>query len=283
MTVIADLARPLFFERNVTLSHGLRTKSAFDLALYPAMGRRDIGVLIATVIGVVEFIDGEEEFEYEVYKKKYPDLVAPASQFFNPKFPRKWGAGEKQVFISEGNAIVSRVWSGQHILTPSNDMTEMKKIHVQVDCHLKQGWGLHSHWNVAVKKYPPFYKTRSFVRAGTAGAIDNGEVNLNMIDIYPEDLGGPTKFVTIAHEFGHVLGMRDEYLEGTVPADVPWFVSDTASIMNRGNVVRPRHYVLFATWLDKAFRSGTLLRGLTPGWRVGEFPPFTTVANAGIG
>jgi hypothetical protein len=42
--------------------------------------------------------------------------------------------------------------------------------------------------------------------------------------------------------------------------DNPNWLTDAASIMNRSEIVRDRHYVFFADWLDQRFGTGLVWR-----------------------
>ncbi|HND56561.1 MAG TPA: hypothetical protein PLV92_29285, partial [Pirellulaceae bacterium] len=52
------------------------------------------------------------------------------------------------------------------------------------------------------------------------------------------------------HEFGHMLGLRDEY---DTAKDNPYWTGDADSVMNKGEIVRARHYAPFAAWLTAQF------------------------------
>lgn len=71
-----------------------------------------------------------------------------------------------------------------------------------------------------------------------------------------EGVGGAPATVR-AHEFGHLIGMYDEYKEGAVSPAARFSTSfsdrrvvDPSSIMNAGSRVYPRHYEEFQKWFE---------------------------------
>ena len=128
----------------------------------------------------------------------------------------------------------------------------------------------HSHWNLHITKVDS--GVTSNVDDG-GGLITNGDANLDSQDLLPEDKGGPAPMVPAIHEFGHMIGYRDEYVgKGGAAADNPHHTADLGSIMNRSITVRERHYVLLADWLTRQSDPGVL-------WRVNGV---TDVTNAKI-
>lgn len=47
------------------------------------------------------------------------------------------------------------------------------------------------------------------------------------------------------HEFGHMLGLDDEYIKGSI------WIKDKNSVMNNGEVIKGRHLTYFYIWLNK--------------------------------
>lgn len=71
---------------------------------------------------------------------------------------------------------------------------------------------------------------------------------------------------TVAHEFGHVFGLSDEYTEGSrAPGQLAWHdstasaagvtggarIEESDNIISVGNTVRPQHYSTFAWALNQ--------------------------------
>ena len=61
---------------------------------------------------------------------------------------------------------------------------------------------------------------------------------------------------TSAHEFGHMLGLPDEY-PGQAPAGSS-YTKDFVSIMNYGGHVRERHYKPFVDWINKSLSDDSI-------------------------
>ena len=92
-------------------------------------------------------------------------------------------------------------------------LTSGKKIHLDLDFDTQiDGW-MADHWEITVTKIPK----------GCAGKLQSGA----------------------AHEFGHMLGLADEYKTSSK------HVKDCASIMHSGSSTRPRHNSTMIKWLEK--------------------------------
>ncbi|MCS7026802.1 MAG: hypothetical protein NZV14_18535 [Bryobacteraceae bacterium] len=103
------------------------------------------------------------------------------------------------------------------------------------------------HYTVTVIKIPAGAPGRSWVNFGTR------QITLHSDDLDPRgactdtDVCTDNGFLTAPHEFGHTIQLPDEY-RATSP-----HVSDTASIMNIGRQVRPRHLQLIVNTLNQMF------------------------------
>jgi hypothetical protein len=117
---------------------------------------------------------------------------------------------------------------------------------------LIEGLGItsHSHWNVTITKVTE--ATTSSTDPSFSTFISNGEIAFDSLDLTTLDRGTGALQRGAVHEFGHMLGYRDEYTNARNHND---WTSDERSIMCHGEEVRPRHYVLLAEWLNRQNRS----------------------------
>lgn len=244
MALIPDRGRMIFSETNVDAPAGLKTVSCQDVALYPELGHRGRGVLVVTVIGSVKFVDG----------------VATAGGA-----ALTWTPGEKAKFLTDVPDAVADVWSEKHRITTTSKLTDFSDVGVMFELKLTEAMSVlsHSHWNVFVTKVDKWRSSCVDKRWSTW--ISNGETHLDSLDLRPEDKGGSSTQRGCVHEFGHMLGYRDEY--PAAQANPDW-VAETESLMHSCEVVKPRHYAFYADWLTKQFRIKASLAKQPIEWNV---------------
>lgn len=231
MTLVPDTGRLIHSEINVDIPAGLKVKAAYDLALYPEMGRPGRGVLVVTVNGDMTFKDG-------------------ASSTTGAALA--WTGAEKTSFLSNGASQIATVWGEKHRLTTTSTTPPITDIGVIFDIKLKEGRGFfdHNHWDMTVTKVDQF--TTSSVDPTASSFITDGIANLDSQDTTGVNKGAAMRQHAIVHEFGHMIGYRDEYRDASGAAeDNPNHLGDLDAVMNVGERVRARHYVFFADWLDK--------------------------------
>jgi hypothetical protein len=131
----------------------------------------------------------------------------------------------------------------------------------------------HSHWNMNVTKVDKF--TTSSV-CGCGGPLWNGHSTLDSLDFRGENKGGPNTQRGAVHEFGHMLGHRDEYPEAKT--NLAW-TADKDAVMNAGEQIRKRHYAMFAAWLTAKYRDLAIKHRKPIVWKVeGD----TDISNASL-
>jgi hypothetical protein len=232
MPLIPDLSNVIFSEQNVDIPAGLRTADAYDLTLYRELGNPARAVLVVTIILNFKFIDGTSSN----------------------------GSGAKLVWTSDGTKSFmdgvkkecTAVWSEEFRLTTLNPTPAQKDVGVIFDIRTAENMGVtsHSHWNVNTTALD------SFIRSSVCGCggnfITNGTATWDSLDLQPVSRGGPNPMRDAIHEFGHMLGLRDEY-PGAYMENTVWN-GDMLSVMRAGETIQPRHYVFFSDWISRQWQ-----------------------------
>jgi hypothetical protein len=208
--------------------------AAYDLGLYEELGSSTRAVLEVTIILIFYFEDTGD---------------TPG---------RKWkDDNEKALFMADFSKSCNAVWSEQHQLVTTNSVPPAQTAGVIFDIQTfnSDDASGHSHWNVKCRKVDA--PRWSFTKPGGGGTFTNGEAEWNSLDMTPVSRGGPSTRRTALHEFGHMLGYRDEYPDpSATPKEKALLFTDkhpgdTDSIMYWGETVYPRHYVFFADWISR--------------------------------
>jgi hypothetical protein len=230
MPLLPNKGRLIYSERNVDAPAGLKCSSCYDLALYPEMGSSSRGVLVVTVIGAIKFVEG----------KSWSDGSKLSCT-----------AQERADFITGVQAAVDDAWGEKHRIKTMSTVPVFTDVGVLFDLQLSESLGVldHTHWNVTVTKVDKW--TSSCVSPFFSTWMSNGEAQLDSLDLRPEPKGGPGTQRGAVHEFGHMLGYRDEY---QAARDNTNWLSDGASIMHSSEQVQARHYAFFADWLTTQYK-----------------------------
>jgi hypothetical protein len=242
MALIPNKSKRLFEEINVDVPAGLKTSDAYDAALYEEIGKPGRGVLVITVICSFKFKEG---------KDKSGGALG-------------WVGGDKTDFMTKFRTDVPAAWGEQFRITTTSSVPAVTDVGVIFDIKTAEDMSVvsHSHWNLNVTKVGE-WKTSSVDSCG--GVVWNGEVTLDSLDFRPENKGGPNKQRGAVHEFGHMLGHRDEYPEAK--ANTNW-VADLDAVMNAGEKIRERHYAMFAGWITEQYKVAAHLAREAIDWKV---------------
>ncbi len=245
MTVIPDKGKMYFFERNVDTPGITRPSSTYDLGLYAELGVSDRAVLVVNMIANLTYKDGNN---------------------------LSWTGVEKTNFTADLISKLKDVWQEKHTLrTMTPTVLVYKTISVIFDFQFTEGLGktAHSHWNIDITKIPPDDFVTSTTDDGNFAGILNGRVALDSNDLKQVDKGASEKQYPAAHEFGHMIGYRDEYLnaKGAAEDNASW-TTDLVSIMNRGSTVQARHYIWFADWCNRQCATAAALSRQPIDWKV---------------
>lgn len=227
MTLIYNPARPILQGQNIRPPLGsIFNGQSYRLKLFPELGRSDRSVLVIKMVLQFQFNDGDGG---------------------------SWTQGEKQTFShSFVNAVVS-VWSEKfRILTTSTvPVREARDVGVVFEFpYYIDGWHTDDDFELSVTKIPS-----GGFRVSSCG-YSLGNTYLDSEDVVGVNKGASMHQRGVVHEFGHMLGLRDEYSSANAN---PHHTGDLDSIMNVGERVRQRHYAPFAGWLTANFVTASRL------------------------
>ncbi|WP_282144319.1 immune inhibitor A domain-containing protein [Cellulophaga baltica] len=148
-----------------------------------------------------------------------------------------WSAFDKTKFVKDFESSVNSKWGNKRVL---KKLSKGKKVFIDFRFEfITTGWSITEHWEVHVKKIKKGAFSTSSVNPITS------RVNLDSEDFTTVMKNGGGKQRGIVHEFGHMLGLPDEYKEGT-PHE-----KDFNSIMNGGEQIKKRHDAVYLKWLEK--------------------------------
>lgn len=154
----------------------------------------------------------------------------------------KWDGAETRKFVATWRGDVATAWTSKRYRRYKNIYIS---IHVSFDIRIGTSFP-GSHWQIMVEKLPSGSTGKtSFVWRDQMG--QKYDVQLDSLDNEKKTgLADGTQTGSI-HEFGHMLGLGDEYTSDAAKA----VQKDKKSIMNSGSTVRPRHYTSLLQWAEK--------------------------------
>jgi hypothetical protein len=202
---------------------------SYWIKVHPELGNSNRSVMVVSMILQFQYIDG------------------PGGS---------WTTAEKTDFAHKFIWAVQAVWNEKHRLTTSSTVPVAALRDVGITFDLRyyiDGWHTNDDFEIGVTKHPADASWLVSVCS-----YSSGETTLDSNDLRPETKGASMKQRDAVHEFGHMLGLRDEYAAARSNVN---HLSDLDSIMNVGEVVRPRHYAPFAAWMtEKSSTNARLTR-----------------------
>ena len=158
----------------------------------------------------------------------------------------QWTPEEKTQFMADYDSAIQAAWGGKTITT---DDGQQVSLDVNLDLVEAPGGffgGVRDmvdgseNWSVDVKRIPEGDFSQSYVvPSRNTGSFDSE-------DVKPTEKGASDPQVGAAHEFGHMIGLPDEY-NGSAGPDA---AKDTDSIMHTGADVRERHLDILESWAE---------------------------------
>ncbi len=182
----------------------------------------------------------DDAFDIRLYKLASGDyeleVFMKLQFFFEGNALSKWKDSEKSLFVKNWERDIKKAWGNKRIRTlPSG-----KQVMLNFDFSTQIGGWMFDHWEITVTKIKPGGFRTSYV------AYKRGQVTLDSEDLVPVSKGAKTPQRGAAHEFGHMLGLDDEYIKGSKHKH------DLQSIMHSSELIRPRHNSTIVKWLNNA-------------------------------
>lgn len=154
---------------------------------------------------------------------------------FNDHGNHEWQNHEKHGYVQEFEAVINRVWGNYR---PLQELSEDKKVHLDIRFHsVVDKWSFNENWEVHVTKIGEGKFYQSHLNPIT------GKVTLDSQDIVALEREAGISQRGIVHEFGHMLGLPDDYARESE------HFHDVSSVMHSGEAIRPRHDAVFMDWL----------------------------------
>jgi hypothetical protein len=235
---IPDKGKVLYCQSNVTTPTVDKVPAAYDLTLYPEVGKSDRAVLEVYTTVQFQFVSGKTK----------------AGTALN------WTPAEKKVYAQKFCDSVFGVWDNRHRITDTSGNAQWKDVGVVFELdYWIDGWTASEHWEFEVKKVDEFNVSYVMVQQNT-GVMDNQDTDSTLKFVSP-DRKSDLYQRPAAHEFGHCLGFNDEYATDDNHHNMYW-TWDRDSILHSGEQVRERHYATFAHWLTQQMEAGGTNRQL---------------------
>lgn len=229
---IPDKGKVLYCQQNYTPPTQITAPSAYDLTLYPEVGSTDRAVLVVYTTVQFIFVDGKSTSGTAL----------------------TWTEGEKKPYVQKFVDTIFDVWDNRHRITDTSGNAQWKDIGVvfEVD-YWTGGWVASEHWELQVKKVDQ--RNTSYIQPTlNTGEMDNLDVDMT-IKVPATATTAAISQRPAAHEFGHCLGLNDEYVSPGGGHNPHW-TTDRESILAMGEKVRERHYAPLADWLTRQMESG---------------------------
>jgi hypothetical protein len=190
---------------------------------------------------------GDAKSAYDLSLVRFPNgdlelVLFMKLQFFFEDGPGgAWSEAARSKYVKDWVVAVTNAWSGRRLRTLKGG----KSVSVRISFQTQIGGFMWDHWEITVTRINSGGFRTSYVRPGS------NEVTLDSEDIVPVTKSGSAGCDQrgAAHEFGHMIGLDDEYKSGHLHK------SDLRSVMNSCEDVKDRHVYGLRDWLDAKLRA----------------------------
>jgi hypothetical protein len=160
-----------------------------------------------------------------------------------------WQAGEREQFTADCIAAINSTWSGAMQFKSTKTYWDNVLADVTVSVYESAD---EPHYTITVQKIPPGEWAGSDASAAGTGS-NHGTANFDSEDLTPAAKAGGDQRAAV-HEFGHMIGLGDEYGGKATPRHAASFQSVTGTgittadddrIMSHGERILAEHYITF--------------------------------------
>lgn len=149
-----------------------------------------------------------------------------------------WSQQEKNEFIKEWHMHIKTNWAKNNI----GNLANGKPLSIVVNVTAQQNGWMWDDFEIDITKIP---KTPdAFKQSKVCRKLFDADVELDSKDLTPKASGQ----LTAIHEFGHMIGLPDEYKKSSP------HVHDRGSIMHAGIIVRDRHFKPILDWSNEQLK-----------------------------
>ena len=153
--------------------------------------------------------------------------------FFENSGTNIWTAFEKKQYMKNWEKEIKKAWGGRTLKI----LSTTKKVYLEFEFQIQEGGWMMDHWEITVAKIKPGSFSTSYV------VPSKGNVKLDSEDLRRVSKAPGYKQRGAVHEFGHMLGLDDEYRKSI-------YMSDTGSVMHSAEMIRARHNTTIIKWMN---------------------------------
>ncbi|MEM0907385.1 MAG: hypothetical protein AAGJ94_08480 [Pseudomonadota bacterium] len=158
-----------------------------------------------------------------------------------------WSTAGKQKFMQGWERAIESKWNSSNLYTSPKKGAVAFRVNV---IPFLENSAATSKWTLTISKIKPGGFATSSVSDGFVWNSSVGDSE----DLNPVSKGGSMGQRAAVHEFGHMIGLDDEYPDSALFPS--WYPpanhTDTDSIMHSGEVIRVRHLAEFREWTKSA-------------------------------